>query len=107
MIMITSGEPVPAGQSPIPVIIIQSPEGMSTGEVWLTGSTIALTVVTLLTLAAMVHQDHELVKAVIAALKALTPPYRRPDTLRGEPGSRETSNGPTVPVNKIMSDRSA
>ena len=59
--------------SPIPVVIIQqAPEGMTTGELWLTGSTIALTVVTMLTLIIMIHQDHELVQAVVAALRALT-----------------------------------
>lgn len=106
--MITSGEPpVPAGQSPIPVVIIQQGhEGMSTGEVWLTGSTVALTVVTLMTLFVMIHSDHELSKLIRQLLIAIVPPYRRPDTLRGEVTSHSADNGEAIPVNKIISPRS-
>ncbi len=99
-------EPAP-GQSPIPVVIVEQDHGMTTGEIWVTGSTIALTLVTMATLVAMIHQDHKLVQAVIAALKALTPPYRAGLRPGKEPAGTDVTNAPAAPVNKIISDRSA
>jgi len=95
------------GQSPIPVVIIEQDHGMTTGEWWVTVSAFALTGVTLLSLLAIVHQDHEMVILLRKILSALTPPYRSPGLRpgKGSPGT-DVTNVPAEQVNKIIAPRS-
>lgn len=76
-----SNEPAP-GTTPIPVIVIET--GDHTIEWWLVGSTVALTVVTALTLIAMVYEDHRLIQLVRSLLLALVPKRRNGSTVHEE-----------------------
>lgn len=93
--------------TPMPVVVVES--GSHTLELWLVGSTVALTLVTALTLVVMIHQDHQLVQLVARLVAALAPRRRRTDALVGHPSRDpgDLGNQAVNKVNRIMAPRDA
>lgn len=97
--VLANPEPIAPGQSPIPVVIIQQHEGMTTGEWWVTVSAFALAGTTILT---MIHVD-VVMHHILRLVKTLVPTTRR-----GLPGRvlyTGTDNGQAEPVSKHIEPR--
>lgn len=88
-------EPVAPGQSPIPVVIIDPAAHASSVELWIVGTNIALTTVTLAVVLLEIHKDHEAIKALLTLIARLLPPYRR-GTGQDEPDDQADTD--TVPT---------
>lgn len=86
-------EPVPPGQTPIPVIVIQSHE--SFWDQALAIGTFALVLVTAAALMIEIHKDHEIIKALLRMLARMLPPFRRPAE---EPDDEADSDLDQMPV---------
>lgn len=87
-------EPVAPGQTPIPVIVIQSHE--SFWDQALTIGTSALVLVTFAALMIEIHKDHEIIKALLRIVARMIPPFRRPAT--EEPDDEADSDLDQMPV---------